>query len=100
MWRSPVPSLFLFASLLASPGLAQSAPPLTLIGEDGAQKTLTMAQLAALPQTELRVRESDSTTLLFRGPTLRALVTLVGAPTGQALRGPLAAESRGSATCQ
>ena len=60
----------------------------TLIAEDGASKTLSAEELAALPQQEVRIRESDSSTIIFRGPTLRSLVTLVGAPTGPALRGP------------
>jgi DMSO/TMAO reductase YedYZ molybdopterin-dependent catalytic subunit len=34
------------------------------------------------------VREAGGATIVFRGPTQRALMTLVGAPAGHALRGP------------
>lgn len=61
---------------------------LTLVGEAGASKALTMAELAALPHVEVIVREADSLRIVFRGPALRALMTLIGAPTGHALRGP------------
>ena len=64
------------------------ATSLILIADDGTSKTLRAEELAALPQQEVRIRESDSSTIVFRGPTLRSLVTLVGAPTGHALRGP------------
>ena len=58
------------------------------MGEDGTSQTLTMAELSALLQTEIVVEEPDGSKVAFRGPTLRALMTLVGAPTGRALRGP------------
>jgi DMSO/TMAO reductase YedYZ molybdopterin-dependent catalytic subunit len=55
---------------------------LTLIGENGIQKTLTAEELAALPQQEVRIRERDSSTITFRGPTLRSLATLAEATDG------------------
>jgi hypothetical protein len=77
------------ASLAVGAAAAQVAPAaLELIGEDGASKTLTMADLAGLPQTDVIVTEPNGAKIVFRGPTLRALMTLVGAPTGHALRGP------------
>jgi hypothetical protein len=79
---------WLLAGLSATAVSAQSHPALTLFGEADVSKTLTQSELAALPQTEVSVREADSSRVVFRGPTLRALMTLVGAPTGQALRGP------------
>lgn len=45
------------------------AGSLTLVGEGGASKTLSMAELAALPQHEVIVRERDSSATVFRGPT-------------------------------
>jgi DMSO/TMAO reductase YedYZ molybdopterin-dependent catalytic subunit len=79
----------LINSLWTSVLKAQSATAsLTLVGEGGVSRTLTGAELAALPQTEVRVRERDSSVITFRGPTIRSLITLVGAPTGMALRGP------------
>lgn len=79
----------LLIGIAVVPAGAQGGPgALTLIGESGASKTLTMAELAALPQAVVVVPEPDSSTAVFRGPTVRALMTLVGAPTGHALRGP------------
>lgn len=79
----------LVAGIAARPAGAQAGSAvLTLIGETGTAKTLTMTELAALPQNDVMVREPDSSTAVFRGPTVRALMTLVGAPTGHALRGP------------
>ena len=66
-------------------GLAQS---LELIGEKGTAKTLSPAELSALPQTDVTVTDKDGAKMVFRGPTLRSLVTLVGAPTGHDFRGP------------
>lgn len=65
-----------------------SAQTLELIGEKGVTKTLAAADLAALPQSEFTSTERDGAKVVFRGPTLRSLVTLVGAPTGHEFRGP------------
>jgi len=83
-----MPKQLLVASLLLAPLAAGRAQSLELIGELGAARTLTMAELSALPQSEVKVTEKDGATILFRGPTLRSLVSLVGAPTGHAFRGP------------
>jgi hypothetical protein len=77
--------LLLLALALAAPAPAQS---LNLIGEDGTRKTLTAADLAALPQVEVVSEERGGARVTYRGPLLRALVTEVGAPTGRNLRGP------------
>ena len=74
----------LFVATLATRGGAQS---LKLIGLDGATKTLGVAELTALPQVEVS-DSGASGKVLFRGPTVRSLVNLVGAPEGRALRGP------------
>ena len=63
-------------------------PALTLVGDSGQTKALSLTDRAALPQFEVREVTRDSATIVFRGPTLRALMTLVGAPAGHALRGP------------
>jgi hypothetical protein len=65
-----------------------AAPALTLVGLDGEAKTLSLTELLALPQADVVVVEKYSSKTTFRGPTLRALMTLVGAPTGHTLRGP------------
>lgn len=87
------PFKFLFAVLVLLgiwvPAQAQGpGPALTLIGDSGRTKSLTSAELAALPQVEVREVAKDSSRIVFRGPTIRDLMTLVGAPTGHALRGP------------
>lgn len=71
--------------LAAAPATAQTVD---LIGEKGVTKTLSAAELAALPQGVVTSTERDGATVVFRGPTLRSLVTLVGAPTGHEFRGP------------
>jgi len=76
------------ASFLLAPFGAGQAQSLELTGEQGTSKTITMAELSALPQSEVKVTEKDGATILFRGPTLRSLVSLVGAPSGHAFRGP------------
>ena len=64
------------------------AASLTLIGEDGTSKTLSAEELAALPQKDVSMTDRDSSRSTFRGVSLRALMTLAGAPTGHNLRGP------------
>ncbi len=82
-------SRFFIAIALASlPCATAPARSIELRGEHGASKAFTMAELAALPQSEVSVTEKDGAKLVFRGPTLRSLVTLVGAPTGHSFRGP------------
>lgn len=81
-------SLLCWATLSGQVRAQAGQATLVVVGEDGTSKTLAMSDLAALPQMEIIVQERDSTKIVFRGPTIRALMTLVGAPTGHALRGP------------
>lgn len=77
------------AILIASAAhAAAQAPALKLIGLDGATKTLTVTELQALPQVEVVDSSAAAGRLLFRGPTVRSVVSLIGAPEGRALRGP------------
>ncbi len=79
----------LLAGLETETVLAQGgSAALTLVGEGGTSKTFTMQELAALPQVDVAVPLEDNAKVVFRGPTIRSLMTLVGAPTGRALRGP------------
>ena len=79
----------LASALPAAPLPAQAADStLALVALDGTTRTLSPAELAALPQVEVRVPDGDSDSATFRGPTLRALLTLAGAPEGRELRGP------------
>jgi len=82
--HTAVVTVLLIASADAA---AQTAPSLKLIGLDGGAKTLTAADLQALPQVEVADSSAETGRLLFRGPTVRSVVSLVGAPEGRALRG-------------
>jgi len=73
--------------LMAAAAAAQGVGSLELVGADGTSRTLTPAELSDLAQTEVTATE-DGATHTFRGPTLRDLMTLVGAPAGRGLRGP------------
>ncbi len=73
---------------LTTVGAQAPSGSVELIGEQGVTRTLTTAELSALPQSEVVVTEGDGARTVFRGPTLRVLVTLVGAPVGHAFRGP------------
>lgn len=63
-----------------------AAARLQVIGLDGTSRTLTSADLAALPQAEYADSGASGHTR-YRGPTLRSLLSLVGAPEGRNLRG-------------
>jgi hypothetical protein len=85
--------LLLFALLFTTPAAAflqaqTGSASLTLIGQSGVSKTLSVADLQALPQVDIVTVNKDSSRTTFRGPTIRSLMTLVGAPTGHAMRGP------------
>jgi DMSO/TMAO reductase YedYZ molybdopterin-dependent catalytic subunit len=80
---------FLLGTLAASRlGAQAAASPLQLLGEGGVTRNLSAAELAALPQSEVTITGRDSSKVTFRGPTIRAVVSLVGAPAGHELRGP------------
>ena len=68
--------------------LTVRAQSLELVGEKGVTRTLSVAELGALPQSEVTVTEKEGAKVVFRGPTLRSLVNLVAAPTGHEFRGP------------
>ena len=82
-------ALLALSALPAAQSSGQSAPAfLVLSGEGAATKTLTTAELAVLPQSEVAITGRDSLRVVFRGPAVRSLMTLVGAPAGRELRGP------------
>lgn len=81
-------SLLAFSMLFGSRAAGQGPATLALAGEGATAKTLTMAELAALPQVEVAITGRDSSRVVLRGPTVRSLMTLVGAPAGRELRGP------------
>ncbi|HEY7567588.1 MAG TPA: hypothetical protein VH762_08445 [Gemmatimonadaceae bacterium] len=67
---------------------AAQVPSLKLTALDGATKTVTVTELQALPQVEVADSSAEAGRLVFRGPTVRSVVSLIGAPEGRALRGP------------
>ena len=80
----------LVALALASPVAGQAAAPasLQLVSESGVITEITIDSLRRLPQVELRGRIHDSPELVFKGPSLDAVLALAGAPQGHDLRGP------------
>jgi hypothetical protein len=79
----------LATTLTASRAMAQHADTaITLTNQDGAVRRFTIADLRALPQIEVKIDGNDGGPMVERGPSLRALLTLGGAPAGQMLRGP------------
>ncbi|HXZ84872.1 MAG TPA: molybdopterin-binding protein [Myxococcota bacterium] len=77
----------LAAQLLAARALAEPPAALTLVSEDGKETALTLEQLSALPQVEIRVADPNGPEVAFRGPSLHELAIRAGAPAGDALRG-------------
>jgi len=75
--------------LLAVPSARAQQPgaSLKVVSLDGQATTLRADRLRALPQLEIRAPGRGDTVDVFRGPGLRAILTLVGAPTGRDFRG-------------
>jgi hypothetical protein len=76
------------AALICAAALPARAQTLTVTGIDGQAHVLAAAQLAAFPQVEASLKAKDGTTRVYRGPSLTSLLQAVGAPSGEALRGP------------
>ncbi|NOG70534.1 molybdopterin-dependent oxidoreductase [Roseicella sp. DB1501] len=80
------------ALLLLALGLAAPAPALAqsllLRGTDGREVTLTAAEIAAMPHEARRLEAPGHPAASFEGVPLGALLAQLGAPQGQALRGP------------
>jgi hypothetical protein len=71
-------------SLLAGFASAQS---LQLTAADGSQRTLSAAALAQMPHEDVTLNDHGKA-VTFRGVPVRALATSLGAPEGEALKGP------------
>ncbi len=81
----------LFTALLMAASVAAGQSPsasLRLIGLDGTTRALDLQALRALPQVSVVDSSPATGVSRFRGPTVRTLVSLVGAPQGHDLRGP------------
>jgi hypothetical protein len=75
-------------ALVTAPLTAQVPPgSLELVSADGTSRVISAQDLAALPHAEVSVAEAQGTGI-YRGPALRDVLTLAGAPAGRALRGP------------
>ncbi|RAI57951.1 molybdopterin-dependent oxidoreductase [Roseicella frigidaeris] len=82
----PLARLLLLLGLAAPwPALAQQ---LVLRGADGREVTLTAAEIAAMPHERQRLEAPGHAAAAFEGVPLGALLARLGAPQGQALRGP------------
>ncbi|MFD1467686.1 molybdopterin-dependent oxidoreductase [Hymenobacter caeli] len=88
---------------LAAPARAQApgarpaptAAPSTVLrldGLDGQARTLTAADLAALPRREVRATGHDGHAHTYQGVALTDLLALVGGPQGKAIHGPVLAQ--------
>lgn len=66
-----------------APGLAQ-AQAFTVVGRDGAAKTLTAEQMAQLPRETVRLAGKKA----YEGPVLADVLREAGAPSGARLHGP------------
>lgn len=66
---------------------AASAQSVALTAPDGVTRTLSAADLAALPRETLSLT-AHGKTHVYSGPSLASVLSAVEAPTGPALRGP------------
>ena len=74
------------AAVLCLASLPALAQQVTLRGTDGREVVVTASELAAMPHASLRLGGHDPA--VYEGVPLGALLGKVGAPQGQALRGP------------
>ncbi|MFI4973703.1 MAG: molybdopterin-dependent oxidoreductase [Caulobacterales bacterium] len=72
---------------LSGPTAALAADAVAISGPDGAAVTLSAADMAALPQLSVTVVQHGATHT-YEGPRLSVLLAKVGAPLGEALKGP------------
>jgi hypothetical protein len=76
----------LAAAFLATAALAQD---LVIRGLDGAERTISAAEIAALPRAEVQVTWGEKTRA-FAGPRLAHVLRAAGQPVGARLHGQLA----------
>ncbi|AMR28375.1 hypothetical protein A0257_15605 [Hymenobacter psoromatis] len=82
-------------SLNSSAAYGQAAAPATLRLEGlvATPRTLTAADLAALPSREQTTTDKDGKKHVYRGVALADVLHLAGAPAGKAIHGPVLAEA-------
>jgi hypothetical protein len=83
-------SALIAAALALALPFAASAQSLTLKGPGGS-RMLSAADLAAMPHVEVKAAE-HGTSAAYQGVALSDLTALIGAPQGEALRGPALAD--------
>ena len=75
-------------ALVAGPALAADAPSFVVVGAAGESRTLGVADLQKLTVREVSVADPHSKQpSRYRGVALSAVLSLVGVPSGEALRG-------------
>ena len=83
--------LLSLAALCLTAGVA-AAQSVTLTGPTGQQRTVTAAELAAMPHQSALVIEEKGPPKAYDGVPLTLLLQSVGAPAGKTLHGPALAE--------
>ena len=94
--RPLLAALGLLASIIltSSASYAQAAPAtLRLEGLVATPRTLTAADLTALPPREQTTTDKEGKKHVYRGVALADVLHLAGAPAGQAIHGPVLAEA-------
>lgn len=87
--RSPIRRLALFSLLFASAWTVEAADAVLTIATPDKTTTLTAAEWAALPRTEVKaVEPHEKKERRYAGVAMRDLLTHAGAPLGDKLRGP------------
>jgi DMSO/TMAO reductase YedYZ molybdopterin-dependent catalytic subunit len=82
----------LIAAGLWTIATAAAAQSVDLRGPAGATRTVTAADLAALPRQSVSLTAEHGAPRRYEGPPLTLLLQSVGAPAGKALRGPALAD--------
>jgi len=81
-------TIALCLALVAGPPLAADAPSFVVVGAAGESRTLRVADLQKLTVREVSVLDPHSRQpSRYRGVALSAVLSVVGAPSGEALRG-------------
>jgi hypothetical protein len=82
----------LIAAALWTIAAAAAAQSVDLRGPAGESRTVTAAELAALPRRSVSLAAEHGAARRYEGPPLTLLLQSVGAPAGKALRGPALAD--------
>jgi DMSO/TMAO reductase YedYZ molybdopterin-dependent catalytic subunit len=85
--------LVLVAAAPAARAQAPTAATLRLDGLVATPRTLTAAELAALPHHEQTTTDKEGKKHVYRGVALRDVLHLAGAPAGKAIHGPVLAQA-------